>query len=540
MSRPLVSRCSPSRLSDSCKLAAITTWLLIPQGVIAQEVKGQGVTAQGVAGQEKGKPEATPASTLAQSLATPSGSLPKGLGGLIEQFVADAQTIQRRFRAPQDENKGVLQQRLYREWLDKLHTLPFADLSREEQVDFILLRNEIEHRIAKSNRDTERDAKARALLPYLPEVTALCLARENALGVDPEEIAAAYQRLADQVKSETAKVQQRKEGKEKKEEVDKKQEAVLALRTVQIAQTAKQSLEETHRFYSGYDPSYSWWAEKPFQELADAIGKHAQAINKHIAGLDETDKDKIVGQPIGETALQEELQFAMIPYTPAELVEIAEREFKWCEAEAKKAADALGLQGDWKKALEHVKSLHVDPGQQPALIRELAWEAIRFLDANDLVTVPPLAANGWRMDMMSPDAQKVNPYFLGGERIIVSFPTNTMSHAEKLMSLRSNNIHFCRATVHHELIPGHHLQHYMTARFRPYRQLFDTPFWVEGWALYWEMLLWDLEFPKSPEDRVGMLFWRKHRCARIVFRSTTIWDDGLPRSPFSIDRPRWP
>lgn len=111
----------------------------------------------------------------------------------------------------------------------------------------------------------------------------------------------------------------------------------------------------------------------------------------------------------------------------------------------------------------------------------------------------------------------MSPYFLGGPTILVSFPTDTMTHEEKLMSLRSNNIHFSRATVQHELIPGHHLQFYMTARYRPYREAFSTPFWVEGWALYWEMLLWDLGFPQTPEDRIGMLFWRKHRCARIVF-----------------------
>jgi uncharacterized protein (DUF885 family) len=31
------------------------------------------------------------------------------------------------------------------------------------------------------------------------------------------------------------------------------------------------------------------------------------------------------------------------------------------------------------------------------------------------------------------------------------------------------------------------------------------------------MLLWDMDFPQSPEDRIGMLFWRSHRCARIIF-----------------------
>jgi uncharacterized protein (DUF885 family) len=39
----------------------------------------------------------------------------------------------------------------------------------------------------------------------------------------------------------------------------------------------------------------------------------------------------------------------------------------------------------------------------------------------------------------------------------------------------------------------------------------------EGWALYWELLLWDHGFPRSPEDKVGMLWWRMHRAARIIF-----------------------
>ena len=121
------------------------------------------------------------------------------------------------------------------------------------------------------------------------------------------------------------------------------------------------------------------------------------------------------------------------------------------------------------------------------------------------------------MQMMSAERQKVNPYFTGGEVISVSYPTEEMAHEDKLMSMRGNNVHFARATVHHELIPGHHLQLFMADRYRTHRQLFRTPFLVEGWALYWEMLLWDLDFQRSAEDRLGMLFWRSHRCARILF-----------------------
>ena len=85
------------------------------------------------------------------------------------------------------------------------------------------------------------------------------------------------------------------------------------------------------------------------------------------------------------------------------------------------------------------------------------------------------------------------------------------------MSMRGNNPHFSHATVFHELNPGHHLQGFMSARYNPHRRLFSTPFWSEGQSLYWEMFLWDHGFQTTPEDRIGALFWRMHRSARIIF-----------------------
>ena len=74
------------------------------------------------------------------------------------------------------------------------------------------------------------------------------------------------------------------------------------------------------------------------------------------------------------------------------------------------------------------------------------------------------------------------------------------------------------ATVFHEMIPGHELQGFVEDRYRAYRRAFGgTPFLIEGWALYWEMLFWDLGFDRTPEERVGALAWRRHRCGRIIF-----------------------
>jgi uncharacterized protein (DUF885 family) len=59
----------------------------------------------------------------------------------------------------------------------------------------------------------------------------------------------------------------------------------------------------------------------------------------------------------------------------------------------------------------------------------------------------------------------------------------------------------------------------MSARYRPYRaKAFGrSAFVTEGWSLYWELLLWDMKFQQTPEERVGALFWHMHRCARIIF-----------------------
>ncbi len=231
----------------------------------------------------------------------------------------------------------------------------------------------------------------------------------------------------------------------------------------------------------------------------------------------EGDEEAIVGNPIGNEVLLAELEHELIPYSPEELVEIANQEFAWCETQMKKASAEMGFGDDWKKALEKVKTQHVEPGKQPEAIRKLALEAVEFVESRDLVTVPKLARDSWRMEMMTPQAQLRNPFFTGGEVISVSFPTNTMTHEQKLMSMRGNNVPFSHATVQHEVIPGHHLQGFMASRYKPYRRQFNTPFLVEGWALYWELLLWDLDFARTPEEKVGMMFWRMHRCARIIF-----------------------
>ncbi len=216
-------------------------------------------------------------------------------------------------------------------------------------------------------------------------------------------------------------------------------------------------------------------------------------------------------------ALLADIEHEMLPYSPEQLVAIGEAQFAWCEEQMIDASQELGYGDDWKAALEHVKTLHVPPGEQDALVRQQSLDAIAFLEERELVTVPPLCDETWRLRMLSEESQRVLPFAAyGGQVMLVAYPTAGMDHESKLMAMRGNNIHFSRIVTPHELIPGHHLQGFMAQRHATHRRPFSTPFFGEGWALYWEMRLWDLGWPRGPEDRVGMLFWRMHRAARII------------------------
>ena len=286
----------------------------------------------------------------------------------------------------------------------------------------------------------------------------------------------------------------------------------------QAIEGQRAALKSINRFYAGYAPLYTWYNEQPVAALDDALQAYGEALKDYVdpETLPPDDGSGIIGRPIGRRELLRQLRQEMIPYTPEELVDIATKEFAWCDRELLKASNEMGFGDDWRAAQEQVKMSFVPPGEQPAAMLKLYEESVAFLKEHDLLTIPPIAEETWRMTMIPPERQRISPFFLGGEVLQISYPTETMMHEEKLMSMRGNNPHFSRAVVHHELIAGHHLQLFMNKRHKPYR-FFYTPFWIEGNALYWEMLLWDMGFPRGPEDKIGMLFWRMHRCARIIF-----------------------
>ena len=452
----------------------------------------------------------------------------------VERYAADRAALFRRWDVPLSPVRAERFQSFYQGWMARLEQLDFRSLNHQGQVDYVLLRTRLEFELEMLRQETQTAADIAPLVPFARGIGELQEARRDRKDVDPRGAATALDRLADEVEGLTARLMQNGGGAAGEPLPEVK--GVVAERAAGHTEELRDALEGWNRFFAGYDPLFTWWTEKPYARLDAALEAHTAAIRTRYVGEGAT--DLVVGDPIGEEGLRAHLEHEMIPYTADELIRIAETEFAWMEEELVAAAREMGFGDDWKAAQEAVKDLAVEPGQKPAVVRELERESVAFVQARDWITIPPLAQEIWRMEMMPPARQLVSPFFLGGEVIRISYPTHEMEHDDKLMSMRGNNPHFNRATVHHELIPGHHLQGFMTTRFNDHRGTFSTPFWGEGWALYWEMRLWENDFPRGPEDRIGMLFWRMHRAARIIFSLSFHLERMTPQEAvdFLVDR----
>ena len=394
---------------------------------------------------------------------------------------------------------------LYQEYLAKTEALDFNSLPQECKVDYILFKRDLKEELRASAEEAAEYQKIKHWFPFADSIYATEKLRRRGHVLNSESLAKNWFDA-----TRTIRTLDRQLKADSSMDMDALYEAGLVIADL------RRAITDIYDFYNGYDPLFTWWMPRTYKELDSTLTLYAAQFKEKNNRFAANDKSGIVGHPVGRAELIRQLKYEMIPYSPEELIDIANKEFAWCDKEMLKASREMGFGDNWKAALEKVKNAYVPPGQQPEMILRLFNESVDFLKKHDLVTIPPLAEETWGMIMMTPERQLVNPFFTGGNEISISYPTNTMDEDDKLMSMRGNNPYLSRATVHHELIAGHNLQAFMNTRHRTYRD-FGSGFWTEGWSLYWELLLWDLKFPQTPEDRVGMLFWHMHRCARIIF-----------------------
>jgi Bacterial protein of unknown function (DUF885) len=455
----------------------------------------------------------------------------------VVRYTQDIDAVERRYPVLFSPARIARLRKLHEGWRQKLAEVDFAALDREAQIDYLALRNRIGYSLECLQLEEERAAQFRPLVPFYDDIRLLQEDRFDRKRVDARRAAATLDQIAKQATERTRQLTlaTTRGG----ELVRPKVSGAVAARAEFVIQQLRETLTDFHGYYDGYDPEYSWWARRPYNEADAAMRSYAEAIKSELLGIKPDTRAPIFGDPVLAAGLRADLAVEMIPYSARELIEIGDQELAWIETEFKNVARKMGYGDDWKAALEHTKNLAPPPGGAPTAIFDIAAYSQDFIAKQHSITLAPLALEIWRLAMQTPERQLINPFFTGGEVTRLSYPTDSMSFDDRLMSQRGNTPHFNFPTVQHELVPGHHYQRFIRDRFNPHRgPLNDTPFWTEGWALYWEFLLWDLDFPRNDADRMGMLFWRAHRAARIIFSLNYQLGSWTPQQcvDFLVDR----
>ncbi|MDX2146360.1 MAG: DUF885 family protein [Planctomycetota bacterium] len=459
----------------------------------------------------------------------------------IEEFQADFEDLQEFYSLRWSNDRAERLRRFLVSEQSRIRSWNFQSLDQSQRIDAILLRNFIRERLSDIFLQQRRAAEMEHLLPFAGAVQELESARVALRTIPPRDAGQTLSVIAEQVEKARDLAREQASGRGGRpatasmstpepggpragadggaSDAPTRQPPTpsVALRAAGAVEHLREVLRRWHSHRAAFEPEFAWWTSTPFARATKALGEYSTVLREDLAGIKGKPEDPLVGDPIGREALLESLRAEVVALSPEELVGIGQRELQWCQERMIEQARELGLGDDWRAALDRVKDAHVEPGEQDDVVVKAARESIDFLVKHDLLTIPPLTAELWRLEMLSAERQRSLPFAAyGGLHMLVAYPTDSMTHEDKLMSMRGNNPHFTRIVTAHELIPGHHHQLMAAKRHRPDRALFRTPFFVEGWALYWEMKLWDMNFAQTPEDRLGMLFWRAHRCARIV------------------------
>ncbi|TRO86632.1 DUF885 domain-containing protein [Glycocaulis profundi] len=435
----------------------------------------------------------------------------------VTRYVQDLAALGRRYPVQYSPQRHERMTAFHEAWRQSLAETDFDSLNQEGRIDYIMLRNRIDYEMEMLAIGETRAAQITPLLPFEADLRAFQEARYDRGRVEPRPAAGTMDDAARQARELTRDIETRAAAGNGLVELENAS-PVVAMRAAEQIEHLRLVMDDFNTFYDGYDPDYSWWAREPYAALDAALADYAEALRRHVVGIVPGEQPPIVGDPVLEAGILADLTQEMIPYSIDELIGIGEREFEWIVGELERVSNEMGFGDDWKAALEYTKELAPPPGEVPWAIFDIADYSEEFVEQDGSISMPPLSREVWRLAMQTPERQLINPFFSGGEVTRLSYPVDSMSHEHKLMSMRGNTPHFNFATVHHELIPGHHLQRFMNDRFNPHRSpLLNTPVWREGWALYWEMILWDKDFTRNDPDKMGMLFWRLHRAARIIF-----------------------
>lgn len=279
------------------------------------------------------------------------------------------------------------------------------------------------------------------------------------------------------------------------------------------------------------------------ERLADAGREAASAYHAYVAFL-----EQMRPSATGEWALGEERYSALL--REKELLGFDARELRdrgWAEyeslaAELTRCARELRGTDDWKAVLDE---LNEDHPRTPEAMRvgyeEWTERARQYLKDHRLVSFPAgeacavVPSPPYQRPVLAVASYMSPPPF--SDRMLghffVPFPPDGASDDEVQKRLASNSYPGIPTTAVHEAYPGHHW-HLVMSKSNPsrLRQVFRTPYFSEGWALYAERMMREQGFFTDLRHEMNQYEATIFRAARIIVDTSLhmgemTWDEAV-------------
>ncbi|MBA4302468.1 MAG: DUF885 domain-containing protein, partial [Cyclobacterium sp.] len=271
------------------------------------------------------------------------------LVNLITTYQADRGALSRLYTNRLSTEYFARMESFNQDYLKSLQAHNYDALSEDGKIDYVLFRNYLEKELATLDLEKRAFSEVQAVIAFGKPLEDFVTARRRAKQPNTQELADTWNQVSKSVDTQLKALSN-------SAKYDSWQKADLAASAVE---SLNRVTKEAYDFYFDYDPEFTWWMPEPWKKLDASMKAYAKGLREHYTNSVKDDGSGIIGKPIGREALEKQLAFEMIAYSPEELIKEAEKQFVWCEKEMLKASNELGFGNDWKAALEMVKNTYL-------------------------------------------------------------------------------------------------------------------------------------------------------------------------------------
>ena len=200
----------------------------------------------------------------------------------IERFAADRASLNRAYATVLSPSRQSRSKQFFVDWEARLATVNFESMSQDGKVDYILLRNRLDHDLRQLDLDAKTQGEATAYAPFGPAILMLEEKRRTLEPLNPQQAAATLTALVKQVAEARQAAESQLDGQASSEPSKRR---ILAKRAADQTAALRNTLKTWFRFYDGYDPLFTWWVEEAYRSADSALEGYRSFLREKIAGL---------------------------------------------------------------------------------------------------------------------------------------------------------------------------------------------------------------------------------------------------------------